>query len=54
MRALRFTLVADGVSDRIDDFGPLRQLAAFRRLEGHVQNLRRRGIPGVLDGLSVA
>lgn len=44
---------AHQVADRIDDFGPLRQLAAFRRLEGHVQNLRRRGIPGVLDGLPV-
>ena len=42
---------AHQVADRIDDFGPLRELAAFRRLEGHVRDLRRRGIPGVLDGL---
>ena len=42
---------AHQVAERIEDFGPLRDLAAFRRLESRVKDLRRRGIPGVLEGL---
>ncbi len=41
---------ASQVAERIDDFGPLRELAAFQRLECQVQELRKRGVPGVFEG----
>ena len=40
---------AHQVAKWIEDFGPLRQLPAFRRLERQVEDICRRGIPGVLD-----
>ena len=39
------------LAEQIDDFSPLRELPAFRRVERQVAEYRQRGVPGLIDGL---
>lgn len=39
------------LAEKIDDFSPLRELPAFRRVERQVAEYRQRGVPGLIDSL---